>query len=129
VSEYLKRFREMRNRCYNLTIGEKDLADLAFSGLSSYLREKMEGHNFVHVNQVLQRTTIHENRARDQRSQSQFRDNNTWDREKQGMNSVDEEASNDESDAGIYVAEWLDMPKNKSITCPFLKPISGQKTK
>jgi hypothetical protein len=45
------------------------------------------------------------------------------------MNSVDEEASNDESDAGIYVAEWLDMPKNKSITCPFLKPISGQKTK
>jgi hypothetical protein len=129
VSEYLKRFREMRNRCYNLTIGEKDLADLAFSGLSSYLREKMEGQNFVHVNQVLQRTTIHENRARDQRSQSQFRDNNTRDREKQGMNSVDEEASNDESDAGIYVAEWLDMPKNKSITCPFLKPISGRKTK
>jgi hypothetical protein len=129
VSEYLKRFREMRNRCYNLTIGEKDLADLAFSGLSSYLREKMEGQNFVHVNQVLQRTTIRENCARDQQSQSQFRDNNTWDREKQGMNSVDEEASNDESDAGIYVAEWLDMPKNKSITCPFLKPISGRKTK
>jgi hypothetical protein len=53
VPEYLKQFRETRNRCYNLTIGEKVLADLAFSVLSSYLREKMEGQDFVDVNQVL----------------------------------------------------------------------------
>jgi hypothetical protein len=39
----MRRFREMRNKCYNLTIGEKDLADLAFTGLASYLKEKMEG--------------------------------------------------------------------------------------
>jgi hypothetical protein len=54
VLEYLKRFRETRNRCYNLTIGEKDLADLAFVGLSSYLKEKMERQEFIDVNQVLQ---------------------------------------------------------------------------
>jgi hypothetical protein len=47
------------------SIGEKDLADLAFSGLSSHLREKMEGHDFTDVNQVLQCAMIHENRARD----------------------------------------------------------------
>jgi hypothetical protein len=63
--EYLKRFREMRNRCYNLTIGEKDLADLVFAGLASHLKEKMEGHDFVDVNQVLQRAVGHENHARD----------------------------------------------------------------
>jgi hypothetical protein len=63
--EYLKRFREMRNRCYNLTIGEKDLADLTFAGLASHLKEKMEGHDFVDVNQVLQRAVGHENHARD----------------------------------------------------------------
>jgi hypothetical protein len=51
--EYLKRFRGIRNRCYNLTIGEKDLADLAFVGLASYLKEKMEGREFLDVNQVL----------------------------------------------------------------------------
>jgi hypothetical protein len=28
------RFRETQNKCYNLTIGEKDLMDLAFAGLS-----------------------------------------------------------------------------------------------
>jgi hypothetical protein len=43
VPEYLQRFREIRNKCYNLTIGEKDLADLVFAGLSSYLKEKLEG--------------------------------------------------------------------------------------
>jgi hypothetical protein len=50
VPEYLKRFGETRNRCYDLTIGEKDLADLAFAGLSSHLREKMEGHEFADIN-------------------------------------------------------------------------------
>jgi hypothetical protein len=47
VPEYLKRFREIWNRCYDLTIGERDLA---FAGLSSHLREKMEGHDFLDVN-------------------------------------------------------------------------------
>jgi hypothetical protein len=37
VAEYVKHFRETRNKCYSLTIREKDLADLAFAGLSSYL--------------------------------------------------------------------------------------------
>jgi hypothetical protein len=33
VPEYLRWFRETRNKCYNLTIEEKDLANLAFVGL------------------------------------------------------------------------------------------------
>jgi hypothetical protein len=37
ISECLRWFREVRNRCYNLTIAEKDLADLAFAGLIPYL--------------------------------------------------------------------------------------------
>jgi hypothetical protein len=28
---------ETKNRCFNLTISEKDMADLAFNSLSSYL--------------------------------------------------------------------------------------------
>jgi hypothetical protein len=43
ISDYLRRFREVRNSCYNLTIVEKDLADLAFAGLTPYLRDKLEG--------------------------------------------------------------------------------------
>jgi hypothetical protein len=53
VVEYLRRFRETKNKCYNLTIGEKDLVDLAFVGLTSHLKEKLEGQEFMDVNQVL----------------------------------------------------------------------------
>jgi hypothetical protein len=38
VVKYIRHFRETRNKCYSLTIREKDLADLALAGLSSYLR-------------------------------------------------------------------------------------------
>jgi hypothetical protein len=50
VTEYLKRFRETRNHCFNPIIGEKDLADLAFAGLASYLKEKLEAQEFFDVN-------------------------------------------------------------------------------
>jgi hypothetical protein len=53
VSDYLRRFREVRNRCYNLTTAEKDLADLAFAGLTPYLRDKLNGQEFSDTNQLL----------------------------------------------------------------------------
>jgi hypothetical protein len=58
VPKYLRRFRETSNKCYNITIGENDLADLDYAGLSTYLKEKMEGQEFVDVNQVLQRALV-----------------------------------------------------------------------
>jgi hypothetical protein len=53
VSDYLRRFREVRNRCYNLTIAEKDLDNLAFVGLIPYLRDKLDGQEFFDTNQLL----------------------------------------------------------------------------
>jgi hypothetical protein len=64
VSDYLRWFREVRNRCYKLTIVEKDLADLAFAGLTPYLRVKLEGYEFFYTNQLLQRVLPYENHAK-----------------------------------------------------------------
>jgi hypothetical protein len=33
ITNYMRRFRETKNRCYNLVISEKDLTELAFNGL------------------------------------------------------------------------------------------------
>jgi hypothetical protein len=74
MPEYLKQFRETWNKCYNLTIGEKDLADLAFAGLSSNLKENMEGHEFIDVNQVLQRAIVYENCAKEHQAYSRFQE-------------------------------------------------------
>jgi hypothetical protein len=42
IFDYLRRFREVRNQCYKLTIAEKDLANLAFAGLTLYLKDKLD---------------------------------------------------------------------------------------
>jgi hypothetical protein len=36
-------------------ITERDLADLVLNGLKTHIREKLEGYEFLNINQVLQR--------------------------------------------------------------------------
>jgi hypothetical protein len=43
ICDYLRWLREVRNRCYNLTIAEKDLANLSIAGLTTHLRDKLDG--------------------------------------------------------------------------------------
>jgi hypothetical protein len=47
VTEYMRRFREAKNKCYSLTIGERDLVELAFAGLTTSLKDRMEGQEFT----------------------------------------------------------------------------------
>ena len=64
VVEYFKLFKEIKNQCFNLSISEKDLADLAFQGLRSYLREKLEGHIYLSLTQLQQFALVKENRIK-----------------------------------------------------------------
>jgi hypothetical protein len=50
--------------CYNLTIAEKDLANLAFAGLTPYLKENLDGQEFSDTNQLLQCVLPYENHAK-----------------------------------------------------------------
>jgi hypothetical protein len=52
VADYIRRFRDTRNRCFNLNISDKNLADLAYLGLSLHLKEKLESHVFFDVSQI-----------------------------------------------------------------------------
>jgi hypothetical protein len=126
VSEYIRKFRETRNKCYSLTLGEKDLADLAFIGLSSYLREKLEGQDFTDINQVMQHAITHESRARDNKQYSRFRDMNGREKEKKGVNMLEPNNDSDE-ETDVCVAEWVDAPKVRPMACAFLKPSPGKR--
>jgi hypothetical protein len=68
IADYIRRFRDTRNRCFNSNICDKDLADLASSGLSSHLREKLERHVFSDISQVLQKVLDCESQAKESRS-------------------------------------------------------------
>jgi hypothetical protein len=122
VSDYLRRFREGRKWCYNLTIAEKDLADLPFAGLTPYLRGKLDGLEFSHTNQLLQHALPYENHAKS----SRFSDSANKDKEKHHVNFVDEKAD-DEVGNEICVAEWVEQPGDKPVSCSFLKPNGGRR--
>jgi hypothetical protein len=55
IAKYIRRFRDTRNWCSNLNISDKDLAYLAYSGLTPHLKDKLESHVFSDISQVLQR--------------------------------------------------------------------------
>jgi hypothetical protein len=44
VNDYIRRFRDIRNRCFQIQLVEKQLAGLAFNGLLYYLKERLEGN-------------------------------------------------------------------------------------
>jgi hypothetical protein len=39
AANYIRRFSDTRNRCFNLNISYKDLSDLAYSGLAPHLKK------------------------------------------------------------------------------------------
>jgi hypothetical protein len=117
---YTKTFREVRNWGYNLTIAEKDLADLAFVGLMPYLSDKLDGQEFFDTNKLLQRVLPYENRAKS----SRFRYSANKGKEKHHVNFVDVEADGEEGNE-ICIAEWVEKPRDKPISCSFLKPNGG----
>jgi hypothetical protein len=49
VSAYIKRFEETKNRCFNLSITDMDLANICLKGLRSFIRDKIEGSDFLSV--------------------------------------------------------------------------------
>jgi hypothetical protein len=112
------------NRCYGLTISEKDLAELAFAALSGALKDRMEGEEFVDKNQVLQHDVVHENRAKEHKSYGRFKE--TRAKEKLSVNYVDESGGNKE-ETEVCVAKWVDKPKDKTLVCSFLRPSPSKK--
>nr|ABA97060.1 retrotransposon protein, putative, unclassified [Oryza sativa Japonica Group] len=110
VVDYIKRFRDVRNRCYTLNIIDRDLAGLAFNGLVAPLREKLDGQQFLDVSQLMQRALAQESRVKDNKKFARPFD------KKPNVNVVDYSDASDneeEGDHDIYVAEWSWTNKNK----------------
>jgi hypothetical protein len=111
---------EVRNRYYNLTIAEKDLADLA--GLMPYLRDKLDEQEFSNTNQLLQRALPYENHAKS----SRFLDSANKDKEAHHMHFLEGEHDDEEGNE-ICVAEWVEKTGGKPISCSFVKPNEGRR--
>ena len=52
--EYIQRFRNVRSRCYSLSLSDEQLADLAFQGLSTPIKDKLFCHEFDSLAHLMQ---------------------------------------------------------------------------
>nr|CAE76019.1 B1292H11.5 [Oryza sativa Japonica Group] len=55
VHEYIQRFREMRNKCFSLSLTNAQLADLAFQGMFAPIREKFSSEDFESLSHLTQK--------------------------------------------------------------------------
>ena len=65
VNDYIQRFRDTRNRCFQIHLAEKQLAGLAFNGLCYYLKERLQGVQFFTLAQLHQRALTCESRSKE----------------------------------------------------------------
>ena len=90
IAEYIKRFRDTKNQCYSLIIFEKDVAELAL-----WLK-KLEGYEFLTINQVLQRALAQESWSKDSKPKTDHL----------GMHVLHGDSSDDEN-SEVYAAEFV----------------------
>jgi hypothetical protein len=117
VNDYIRRFRDAKTRCFNLTIGEKDMIDLAFNGLRSYLKENLEGHTFIALAQLQQRALTQESRSKETKDSFKEAGHN--------VNYVDNDSDSSSNESGdMYAAEFCWPSRAKSLHCDSLKPVN-----
>ena len=104
VASFVQRFREVRNKCYSLTLSDRQLAELAFQGLLPSLKEKYVSQEFESLSQLVNRMSQEVSRSFEPRRNFQKR-----------VNYVDYSDSEEEVEIGLV--EWV--KSKKPIACPF----------
>ncbi|KAK1668463.1 hypothetical protein QYE76_056622 [Lolium multiflorum] len=109
VSEYIQRFRTVKNRCYSVHLSEKEAVELAVAGLAAPLKDltfQVEYNSLAHM---VQRLTSYE-----QRHPELYQD-----KFKRTIGLVDAEEEDPMEDQEIAVAEWTRTPV--PVSCKWVK--------
>ena len=46
VTDYIQRFRDIRSKCFSLSLSDSQLAEFAFQGLLPHIKERFSSHEF-----------------------------------------------------------------------------------
>jgi hypothetical protein len=117
VAEYIRRFREVKNRCYSTRISEKEAVVLASLGLLKPIRDLAFQLEFTSLAHLVQKLTMHEQRH-PELYQDKF--------ERQVIVVDIEEAEDSGDDQEVAVAEWTRGAN--PVSCKWVKqkgPVKG----
>jgi hypothetical protein len=97
VNDYIQRFRDTRNRCFQINLAEKQLVGLAFHGMRYYLKERLESIQFFTQCQLHQKALACESRCKD-----------TAKAVRHNVHIVDcDQSSSDDEPQDMYAAEMV----------------------
>ncbi|KAK1685893.1 hypothetical protein QYE76_046741 [Lolium multiflorum] len=97
VSEYIQRFRTVRNRCYSVRLSEKEAIDLAVLGLATPIKDLTSQAEYSSLSHMVQKLTSYE-----QRHPELYQD-----KFKRPIGLVEMEETEDPTpDLEVAVAEW-----------------------
>jgi hypothetical protein len=86
------------------------MSDLAFIGLRSYFREKLDGHTFITLSQLQQKASAQERRSKENKD--------NFKHTRRNVNYVDRDFDSSRNESNdIYVAEFCWPSKAKSYAC------------
>jgi hypothetical protein len=114
VSDYLKRFKEVKNRCFNLSLNDSDLVDLAARDLRPAIRDRLEGVEFHTLANVLVRGMAQELKLNKEKENSKPCRSN--------VHVVEYDFDSSDNENEVYVAEFVWPSKSKASSCASLKP-------
>jgi hypothetical protein len=110
VAEYIRRFREVKNRCYSTRISEKEAVVFASLGLLKLIRDLAFQLEFTSLAHLVQKLTTHE-----QRHPELYQD-----KFKRQVALVDiEEAEDSGDEQEVAVAEWT--REANPVSCKWVK--------
>ncbi|KAK1653093.1 hypothetical protein QYE76_070898 [Lolium multiflorum] len=111
VSEYIQRFRTVRNRCYSVRLNEKEVVELAALGLAAPLKDMALQADYNSLAHMVQKLTLYE-----QRHPELYQDKFI----KRPITLVETAEVEDPEDQEVAVAEWARgaVP----VSCKWVKP-------
>jgi hypothetical protein len=110
--DFVKQFRDIKNRCFHLAILESDLTDLALNGLCSSIKEKLEHYEFLTINKLLQKAFALKTRLKDSCDNRSCCPN---------MHATEYHLDSSDGETNdCCFAEFI-WPTKKSVTCPSVK--------
>jgi hypothetical protein len=111
VNDYIWRFWDTRNWCFQIHLAEKQLAGLAFNGLLYYLKERLEGIQFFTLAQLHQRALACESRS-----------NETTKTIRNNVHIVEcDQSSSDDESKEVYATEMVWPKQAKYLACSSLQ--------
>jgi hypothetical protein len=117
VNDYIRRFRDTRNRCFQIQLAEKQLAGLAFNGLRYYLKERLEGIQFFTLAQLHQRALACESRSKE-----------TTKTICHNVHIVEcDQSSSDDESTEVDAAEMVWPKQTKFSACSSLQPVQKKR--